>query len=717
MPGSKSMALSADVKQTINSQFAESFSAAEIQAVFSADVFPSCETVFCGYATLVDMLAAVAKMESEINIVIVYELVEKTHSDKTRNDQAQLVLSTRAIDPLAATVSFSNSVSTNYYEIDTADDGRKLSSGPFVIKQIKQIEHIAARISQQLTNQISNARKRYNYKLRLSGFTQDEINIFSGIALSAVDNVNTTLLSEKSTMHFLGVLLPTTEVTFELSTLLPPSQFREQMALLFKRMDVSVTSKFVQQENLFITRRMVSPYSSQLIALWLAVVLAFYFIILSCFWVWAEFKLNSYKSLNQASKWVVFVNRVAALPFPFLCLEKWKAQLPYWDKRMRQADIWFDNAHHLLQNQEIESANVFLKKSLEENASNISAQALESAIAEQLSNHQVIDDERQQWKSLVSRSVQLAQEGKLFESLKKAYIALELCQSVENVNRPVIDLQIDSMKSLIKRITANKGLKCDGVKFVSEGQEIVVNCGNIMHIGRRQQQEIKHPHLNISLPQDTLSRIGKSIALCRQENGFTVEDLGSTNGMWLQYVPCETHKEYILTDMDQLHLSPPDDIGSIGFQVRYIASNKSVALTLCQNAILSAANLHSSKSFINHSEYSHHRWYLSNENFFLVLSFDQYHWYSESEWLAIKGQDEANNDVDEVLKIELKEEVYLHLANRSHIVRIDGVRVVGPVPLPLKSKLSVNDYEINIELICSEQVDQSVSDIIHAKHD
>jgi hypothetical protein len=571
--------------------------------------------------------------------------------------------------------------------------------------------------------QVSASQKRYKYQLDLIGFTPDEVDIFSGIALSTTDNVKATLIKEETKLHFLKILLPTKSMQFELSTSVSPSQFREQMSRLFNRMDVNVETKFIKQENLFETTRAQSPYTAQLFVLWSLIIILLSGTFLVVFWSWVQFKLNLYESGNQSEKWLRLVKALQLFPLPFLCREKWRKQLPHWEKRISQADIWYDNAHQLLRNHEIESANVFVKKSLEVNASNIAAQALESAIAEQLSKHQVIDDERQKFKGLVTEAVEIAQAGNLYKALEKAYLALALCQSHESQNLPVIDLQIDSTKNLIKRISANKSHRCAGLKLISSDQRVHINCGDSMRIGRSpksndkiqssdKQRTDKQNSIDLTFPQDTLSRVNKSIVVSREEHGFSARDIGSTNGLWLQYKQCEADKAYFLNETDQLHLTPPDEIGSVGIQVSRILSNKSICLRLCQNAVLPNINLDSTNNFINPSEYAEDCWYLSNEAFYLVCPSDYYIWYSELEWKAAKSRHEDSSLSKEVLKIDMKEGVWLHILSNDYEVKINDDRIIGPVPLPLISQLSVNDYLIDIVLIPELAIYSEVTEML-----
>lgn len=576
---------------------------------------------------------------------------------------------------------------------------------------LPKLPALAERNIPQLATSIASTKKRYTYKLTLLNFTPQELDIVSSMVLSRTDNVNTILLDEKTTMHFLGLFLPSKEITFELSTLLSPSQFREQMSLLFKRMNVEVSSTFIHQDNLFKSTRAVSAYSIQLVIFWSALIILMILLTLLVFWSWVQFKLNVYESHNQSAKWIRFVHILRLIPLPFLCRNKWQKQLSYWQKRVSQADIWFNNAQQLLQNNEIESAHIFVKKALQGNASNMTAQALEVKIAEQLSKHQAIQDEREQFKKRVSKAVELAHAGKVLAALEQAYKALELCQRQVAVNGPSIDLQIESTKNLIQGISANSGQRCEGIILASGEQKIHINCAQSMRIGRSSPNTESDTSADVTLPQDTLSRVHQSIIIARQPNGFTIQDLGSTNGMWLQYRECENNKEYILAEMDQIHLSPPDELGSIGFQVRHIGTNQSIALGLCQNAILPAVNFSSAKSFLNSSEYADHRWYLSNERFYLVCSLNKYIWYSESQWRVSQAQKITKEEVNEVLKIELKGDVYLHLCSQTFDVRIDNTRILGSVPLPLKSQLSVNGFVIDLILIAAQPVDKSVKQI------
>lgn len=552
----------------------------------------------------------------------------------------------------------------------------------------------------------------YQYEVSLSGFTANELNIISGIALSSIDNVYASLESEETKLLFWNTLLPVTEVTYKVSTIVPPSQFREQIQQLFDRMNVEVYLKFDPQDNTFFMSRAFTPYAIQLIALWSLFIITVYLILLFLFWTWMQYQLNLYASLNQASRWLDYVKSVRRMPFPFCTRKKWLQQMPYWEKRVNQAEIWFANAQQLLQNNEIESANVFVKKALQENASNSAAKSLENSICTELSKRQEIENGREEWKRLVSKALEFAQQDKILAALEKAYTALALCEWHAKQNRSVTDLQIDSIKMLIKRISQSKALSCEGLILQSTEQTVHINATSTLHIGRAKvlvkPQETglsalqNRQNLHLTLPQDTLSRVGNSIAIVRQDNGFTIQDLGSTNGLWLQYKQCTQGSEYILSNMDQAHLCPPNEIGTISFQVKHLSANRSIALILCQDAILPAANLAAAKSFINPIDYLNHCWYLSQEDFYLVFSAGKFIWHSASEWQTISNKEKLNQAMEEVLKLEFKDQVYLSLSNSNYVATLEGYNIIGRVPVPPSCELCVNDTVIQIELILSD---------------
>jgi uncharacterized protein YcbK (DUF882 family) len=712
--------VSAESQELIVDSFHQHFAAANIDIISADTLLKNCAETLCGHAPINELLDVLADSQSKVNLLVLYEV-----RYQRRDDKQKITLKVRAIDTVSKSVSFSHIAATPFYSETTSSTEASTQTNELInnagvlevesisSSSLRRLAELAERNAQQLAIQIANMKKRYVYKLRLTDFTPEEIDVISGMALSVTDGVKARLLQEKTRLHFLGVFMPSKDITFELSTMIAPSVFREQMSRLFTRMKVEVATKYIPQENLFESARSVSPYSMPLSAIWSIIIVLFFLLALLALWSWVQLKLNIYESANQSAKWLRLVRILKLIPLPFLCRDKWLQQMGYWEKRVRQGDIWFDNAQQLLQNHEIESANVFVKKSLEDNASNIAAQALEAAIAEQLSKNHLIEDERQQFKGLVSKAVELAQADKLFAALEKAYTALELCESHATFNRPVIDLQIDSTKNLIKRISAHKALRCSGLIMRSESQRIQINCGNTMRIGRSEPRDQSAVNLDLTLPQDTLSRVHRSIVIIRQANGFTAQDTGSTNGMWLQYRLCEKDKEYILAEMDQIHLSPPNELGTIGFHVSFLNSNKSIALCLCQNAILPAVNLASSKSFINPSEYANYCWYLSAERFYLIFSLGKYTWFSESEWRENQAQHEADEHFDEVLSIKLQGEVWLELSSRSYDVKINNNRIVGPVPLPLESQISVNDFLIDITLKPASTADKAVTDMLH----
>ncbi|MFQ3207776.1 MAG: hypothetical protein ACI9IT_001936, partial [Glaciecola sp.] len=86
--------------------------------------------------------------------------------------------------------------------------------------------------NQRFATQMAGTKNRYAYKLTLVNFTPKEVDIFSGMALANADGIHSRLLDEKTEFHFLNLFLPSKTITLELSTLVSPSQFREQMSRL-----------------------------------------------------------------------------------------------------------------------------------------------------------------------------------------------------------------------------------------------------------------------------------------------------------------------------------------------------------------------------------------------------------------------------------------------------------------------------------------------------
>ena len=716
MPDIGSASLNNESRLVIEDALFRNFRSASIDLISPALLLNNCDDSICEPVSLRTLLSAHRKNQGVSNLLVLYKVSLLEH-----DGQGKTTLSIRAFDPLSGALSFANTSSTQLYELkQQSQQNTTLSAEGVLALDIDTLTELMERGSQKIATEISRSKKRYVYKLTLNGFTPDEVNIFSGIAMSGTDNVKARLIKEETKQHFLNTFLPSKNLQFELATVVSPSQFREQMSRLFSRMNVDVNSRFIQQENLFETTRTQSPYTLQLFVLWSVLVMTVLVLSLIAFWTWAQFKLNIYGSNNQSKKWVLFVRKLQFIPISFLCKKKWKQQLPYWEKRVNQADIWYDNAHQLLQNNEIESANVFVNKALEVDASNIAAQALESAISEKLSKHQIIDDERVTFKAFVKKAIEYAQSGNTYKGLEQAYLGLELCESHISSNRPVIDLQIDSTKNLIKRIAANKSHHCVGLKLYSSDQRVHINRGDSLRIGRSDTKVEAEHSVDLSFPQDTLSRVHKSILVSRQEQGFSVSDIGSTNGLWLQYKRCERDKEYLLTQFDQLHLAPPDDLASLGLEVSQLLSNKSVCFRLCQNASLPTMNMSSLNSFINPAEYAKDIWYLSQESFYLVYYSQQYTWFSESEWQAQTLNKEVQNKFVEVLKLDMSNGVWLHLPNQKSSsvssqkfeVKIDDARILGPVPLPINSQVSVNNYLLDIALIPGPKLDSEVTEML-----
>lgn len=679
-----------EVSELINDKLTDAFTNQKV-ALVSTHSFPlDCTRSNCGEQSLMALSTRVLKVYPDTNILVFYKL--RQESRRTGNE---LILRLKAVDPVSEVVIFSTELSET---LDSNDASRP------AIKDLS--EKLSSSLGKRFAATIARSAKRYTYKLSMNEFTPEESRVMSSLLLPSTANITATLLNEETRNHFLDFLLPTKNVSFRVMSPLTPAKFRQQATDLIQRLDIKVNIRFIQQDSLFELTRAQPAYFWQILALWVVLGVIVYCLLLLLSRFLINSNLNQYERDNECGRWLKLMETVQKIPVPFLISQSWSSKVSHFEKRVEQSRMWFDNATNLLQNHEVESANVFVKRALEQNASNISAKALENAISEQQSKHQEIKDERELWKELVSSAVSFAKQNNTFLALEKAYTALELCKSHEKYNRPVIDLQIDSISKLIERISVNKSALCEGLVISAKNQQLIINTSSQLHIGRPNKNTALNQDLHLQLPQINLSRIGQSAAITRQDSGhFSLVDVGTSNGVWLQYKNIEIEKEYILKEMNQIHLLPPDDLGTIALQVVHVRTNSCIALCLSQNSMLPQGSKMAAVGFLNPSIYEHTLWYLCRESFVLVKKNSDCMWYSESQWKQYRDEASKRNDKTPMLAVatlQVDGGVYLDrlcgLNEQSPIIKVNGAELKGKVPLMDNVTVQVDDYVANLTL-------------------
>ena len=678
-----------NASELINDKLTDAFIGQQIALVSPSALSLNCELSHCGEDSLMSLSSRMLSTHPDINLIVLYKFRQEN-----RQTSNKLVLRLKAVDPVSGVVIFSSELGKEFESDISLRNNRQAS------------EELASVLGERFATTLIRSAKRYTYSISMDGFTPEESRVMSSLLLPSTANITATLLREESQKHFLGLLLPTKNVSYRVNSPLTPAKFRQQAAGLIQRLELSVNIRFIQQDNLFDLTRAQPAYFWQKLSLWLLVGATSYCLALLFLRFLIASYLHRYERDNECGRWLKLLATMQRIPFPFLVSKSWTKQVSHFEKRVEQSRMWFDNATNLLQNHEVESANVFVKRALEQNASNISALALENAISEQQSKHQEIKDERELWKELVSSAVSFAKQNNTFLALEKAYTALDLCKSHEKYNRPVIDLQIDSITKLIARISANKSALCEGVVISANNQQLIINATSQMHIGRPNKNTPLNQDLHLQLPQSNLSRLGQSAAVTRQDSGhFSLVDIGTSNGVWLQYDHIEAEIDYVLKEMSQIHLLPPDDLGTIALQVAYLRTNTCLALCLSQNAMLPRGSSMGAVGFLNPSIYENTLWYLCREAFILVKRSNDCVWYSETQWAQHRDEAAARNDKSTSLPVaSLQIDGGVHLeplcksGQQAFVIKVNGAELKGKVPLMDNVTIQVDDYVATLTL-------------------
>ncbi|MBF7073067.1 FHA domain-containing protein [Glaciecola sp. MH2013] len=671
-----------------------------------------CLVSFCGKPNMrvfIDEFSLVNEAlepeKQQVNLLLFYSAKlqqSSTVSEAGENENWRYEVSLRAIDTLSAVVLFSKSERLNF-ELAQASDVNEGAAGANTKQE--NIAIVNQSLATQLVAELLNQDKRYTYHLRLEDYSQQEARILASLLLPSTADIQSELSSEETERAFLSLLLPIQSVEYKVDSPFTPAQFRQQALTLIERLDAPTNFRFVKQDNQFKLQRAHTPYALELVLLWFALLgiclLSLTLVARSAL----SWKLNQLEAGNQSGKWLSLVNRILVLPYPFLlsktCLKKKQAI----EKRVEQSSMWFENATDLLHNYEVDSASVYVKRAIEQNASNISALALSSAINAQREKNRETKNERKEWKQRVESAVKLAQEGRLYLSLFQAYEALALCKNHEQHDRPVIDFQIDSIKRLLTRLLKNKSLTGQGLSIQSHEQKLIINCNQKLHLGRPSPDTNLCMAVQILLPQKNVSRVGRSAVIECDDHGYSLSDLGSTNGVWFQYIKVRQQHTHRLSAMDQIHLLPPDEMAPIGIQVEHVFGNECLCLSLCQNTIMPPPEMNSAVNFLSSSINT--KWYMSKSDFYLMQDKHELRWLSASEYFA-KSHHQTQTEIANkaLLRLQIYPSMWLfpmpnksqtHIAEANDIL-VDGAPLNGPMPLIETLTLQIGSQVFTLNL-------------------
>jgi hypothetical protein len=509
---SASPALTVDYSSLIRETMSNELSKELYVVIVPERVFPNCDSSLCGMESVQSALVNVVKLAPEVELVLFY------HFDTT---SSPFSLRASLIDPISFQTYDTFGVNV------LAQNRQDISDG--------QIRSLARDIGKVISQRLQQTAKRNEFDLVLKGFALGEVAPFSTFALSETQDTRLTLTRSEKEAGRWSEFLPTMETQFTVSSSLTQSQFNQLLVRFFLTEDIDVINEYQRDTNAFVVNRLGNPYTPSLISsvllVLVALVLMFIFIKRQMY----HFQLQTLAEKKAVNQWLSVHSR-AKSPWYFLH-DKWGNQYSYWQRLERESSELENQAMLFFDAGDVITAKLFISKALNINTDASGAKALMKKIAEQESSEKELSEKEQWVRNKVAKAMNNYRGNQAIKALRQAYQAADASAGEKKLKR-----QHKAIKRLIHKIIADFSQAHENIELTDllTGDTCLVSAANELDIGRAasaQGQEDftgKGNNVEFTINHKALSRLGKQCKVSADENGFYIQDQGSTNGSFLQ---------------------------------------------------------------------------------------------------------------------------------------------------------------------------------------
>lgn len=516
------------------------------QVVAVERVFDQCERVLCGQSTVQEVLSEVAKRAPDVDLVLFYGLFKS-------EDNTSLRVS--LIDPLSF---------QRYASFDI-----NVLSGALASIEQAHIKSLSADLGDVISQRLQNVVKRSDFALKLEGFSIDEVAPLSTFILAATLDTKLTLTKSEKQSAALDAYFPTMETHFAVTSGLTPSQFNQLLQSFFKSQSIPVITEYQRDSNAFLVLRLGNPYTPSFISSLLMIMTAVLFIVLLIKRQIYQHQLEHFAQSKSVDRWLNVYEKAKS---PWFALhKKWGNQHNYWQRLQResnelekQAKLFFDAGDAI-------TAKLFVTKALNLNADASIANALVDKITNQESSQQALTKKEQWLRNKVAKAMNNYRSNQPIKALRQAYQALYESAAEKKLKR-----QHKAIKRLLQKINTDFLQNHYHIQLtdLSSSEVCVVSVGSEIALGRYPATSSDDASslyassaMGFYINHKALSRMGKHCRLLAREDGFFVEDMGSTNGTFLRANKVEKNSAQRLVHEDTIYLGANSELSAVKLDV------------------------------------------------------------------------------------------------------------------------------------------------------
>jgi hypothetical protein len=517
-------------------------------------LFDECKFYLCGEQDIAAFMEKIRISATRVHLVILYSLGGEQNN----------TLFVRLLDPLSYRVRFSESLNL----LDGSADAKLFALGEDMGKLIEA--------------RLDGLQAQTEFSLVFDGFLVEELN---GLTTQVLANTgNTQLALTKSSISYLLIdkYFTVSNSQYKLTTVLSASQVEQLLTKFFTEQTLDATITFTQMEDQqlqFYIQRSSKPYIYSFITFLLLILAFLFFLGIYMRRRYVDTLLHQYAEERNADMWLDTYKKTT---FFLLGLQnKWRTRVPYWSSLQKESIELTDQARLYVDAGDVQTAKLFLSKSLHSNTANSHAKKLLETIKIIELNKKSLSDDEQLIRSKLDKAKNNYRQKQPIKALRHLYKASELAQKSASLKK-----QAKAIKKLLKQIK---------LEFCTNEQSLLINCSSdpqsivlcqndTLHLGRLSSNDniswISAQDNIFYINHKSVSRAGRQCSITQQENGFFLTDNGSKNGTYINNESLVPHQPIKLNNTDLIHLGGNIPFVSAAFRVSLSPKETLLALSL-----------------------------------------------------------------------------------------------------------------------------------------
>ncbi len=439
-----------------------------------------------------------------------------------------------------------------------------------------QTNVIASALGQQATINIENLQHSVQIELALKGFSVEELVPVTTFLLSLSQENQVKLIKTLNQNYALSSIMPVVETHYSVYSDMTVTHLYNELVRFWELQNIDVDMSFEREDARLTISRIGNPYTPSMVTLGLVAIVGLVLIYLSLHRYFFHNRLEYLAEKKYVEEWLATYKKASKNIFKVS--DHWKSQLNFWQQINRESQQLEKQAKIFYDAGDLHTAKLFISKALNINASAPLANKLIREIEKEESSSKQLTD-REQWvRNKIAKAMSNFRNDSIYKALRQAYQAESSIREDKHFKK-----QLKAITKLINRINGQASYQYSRlhIRHNNLPEQISLGCEEKLMIGRENDTLTKDFVGVVAIEHKGLSRIGRQTLIYRDEKGFWLEDLGSTNGTYVNGKKLES--SYCIQDTDKLLFGADSQIAGVVLNVQLYNQADALHLSLEKN--------------------------------------------------------------------------------------------------------------------------------------